>query len=113
MTPEQENQLFQSIGQIQASQTAILNDLKDIKADIHQSIEKSEARQKEITDGLRLEIKASEKRQTSAVEKQELRLAKVEEKLTNQRIKVAAMGGTAGLAVSLVAFTELIKNGGL
>lgn len=109
MNQEQENLLFQAIGEIQGSQAAILNDLKDIKADIHHSIEKSEARQKEITDGLRLEIKASEKRQTSAVEKQELRLAKVEEKLTNQRIKVAAMGGSAGLAVSLIAYA--VKNG--
>nr|MDC2855404.1 hypothetical protein [Ningiella sp. W23] len=46
MNQEQENLLFQAIGEIQGSQAAILNDLKDIKADIHQSIEKSEARQK-------------------------------------------------------------------
>ena len=109
MTPEQENQLFQAIGEIQGSQAAILGDLKDIKADIHHSIEKSEARQKEITDALKLEMKASEKRQVTAIEKQELRLLKVEEKLTNQRIKVAAMGGTAGLAVSLIAYA--VKNG--
>ena len=46
MTPEQENQLFQAIGEIQGSQSAILDDLRSLKADIHQSIEKSEARQK-------------------------------------------------------------------
>ena len=46
MTPEQENQLFQAIGEIQGSQSAILDDLRSLKADIHHSIEKSEARQK-------------------------------------------------------------------
>ena len=109
MNQEQENLLFQAIGEIQGSQAAILNDLKDIKADIHQSIEKSEARQKEITDGLKLDIEKSEKRQIAAINKQDDRLSKVEEKLTNQRIKVAAMGGTAGLAVSLIAYA--VKNG--
>ena len=109
MNQEQENLLFQAIGEIQGSQAAILNDLKDIKADIHQSIEKSEARQKEITDGLKLDIEKSEKRQITAINKQDDRLAKVEEKLTNQRVKVAAMGGTAGLAVSLIAYA--VKNG--
>ncbi|ENN99780.1 MULTISPECIES: hypothetical protein [Pseudoalteromonas] len=109
MNQEQENLLFQAIGEIQGSQAAILNDLKDIKADIHQSIEKSEARQKEITDGLKLDIEKSEKRQIAAINKQDDRLAKVEEKLTNQRVKVAAMGGTAGLAVSLIAYA--VKNG--
>jgi len=99
MNQEQENLLFQAIGEIQGSQAAILNDLKDIKADIHQSIEKSEARQKEITDGLKLDMEKSEKRQIAAINKQDDRLSKVEEKLTNQRVKVAAMGGTAGLAV--------------
>ncbi|WP_076921177.1 hypothetical protein [Pseudoalteromonas sp. SK20] len=109
MNQEQENLLFQAIGEIQGSQAAILNDLKDIKADIHQSIEKSEARQKEITDGLKLDIEKSEKRQITAINKQDDRLSKVEEKLTNQRVKVAAMGGTAGLAVSLIAYA--VKNG--
>ncbi|WP_289075935.1 hypothetical protein [uncultured Pseudoalteromonas sp.] len=109
MNQEQENLLFQAIGEIQGSQAAILNDLKDIKADIHQSIEKSEARQKEITDGLKLDIEKSEKRQIAAINKQDDRLTKVEEKLTNQRVKVAAMGGTAGLAVSLIAYA--VKNG--
>lgn len=109
MNQEQENLLFQAIGEIQGSQAAILNDLKDIKADIHQSIEKSEARQKEITDGLKLDIEKSEKRQVTAINKQDERLAKVEEKLTNQRVKVAAMGGSAGLAVSLIAYA--VKNG--
>ncbi|KPZ65692.1 MULTISPECIES: hypothetical protein [Pseudoalteromonas] len=109
MNQEQENLLFQAIGEIQGSQAAILNDLKDIKADIHQSIEKSEARQKEITDGLKLDIEKSEKRQIAAINKQDDRLSKVEEKLTNQRVKVAAMGGTAGLAVSLIAYA--VKNG--
>lgn len=109
MNQEQENLLFQAIGEIQGSQAAILNDLKDIKADIHQSIEKSEARQKEITDSLKLDIEKSEKRQVTAINKQDERLAKVEEKLTNQRIKVAAMGGSAGLAVSLIAYA--VKNG--
>ena len=109
MNQEQENLLFQAIGEIQGSQAAILNDLKDIKADIHQSIEKSEARQKEITDGLKLDIEKSEKRQIAAINKQDDRLSKVEEKLINQRVKVAAMGGTAGLAVSLIAYA--VKNG--
>lgn len=109
MNQEQENLLFQAIGEIQGSQAAILNDLKDIKADIHQSIEKSEARQKEITDGLKLDIEKSEKRQVAAISKQDERLAKVEEKLTNQRVKVAAMGGSAGLAVTLIAYA--VKNG--
>jgi hypothetical protein len=109
MNQEQENLLFQAIGEIQGSQAAILNDLKDIKADIHQSIEKSEARQKEITDGLKLDMEKSEKRQIAAINKQDDRLSKVEEKLTNQRVKVAAMGGTAGLAVSLIAYA--VKNG--
>ncbi|MGO2349835.1 hypothetical protein [Pseudoalteromonas nigrifaciens] len=109
MNQEQENLLFQAIGEIQGSQAAILNDLKDIKADIHQSIEKSEARQKEITDGLKLDIEKSEKRQVAAINKQDDRLSKVEEKLTNQRVKVAAMGGSAGLAVSLIAYA--VKNG--
>ncbi len=109
MNQEKENLLFQAIGEIQGSQAAILNDLKDIKADIHQSIEKSEARQKEITDGLKLDIEKSEKRQIAAINKQDDRLSKVEEKLINQRVKVAAMGGTAGLAVSLIAYA--VKNG--
>lgn len=109
MTPEQENQLFQAIGSIQASQEAILTNISEIKQDIHQSIEKSEARQKQVTDGLRLDIEKSEKRQITAINKQDERLSKVEEKLTNQRIKVAAMGGSAGLFVSLLAYA--IKNG--
>ncbi|ATG58198.1 MULTISPECIES: hypothetical protein [Pseudoalteromonas] len=109
MTPEQENLLFESIGSIKASQEAILNSVAEIKADIHQSIEKSEARQKVVTDALKVELKDSEKRQIAAINKHDDRLTKVEEKLTNQRVKVAAMGGTAGLAVSLIAYA--VKNG--
>ena len=109
MNQEQQNLLFQAIGEIQGSQAAILNDLKDIKADIHHSIEKSEARQKVVTDGLKADLKESELRQTAAFNKLDDRLTKVEEKLTNQRIKITAMGGSAGLAVSMIAYA--VKNG--
>ncbi|TVU86066.1 hypothetical protein FQP85_03045 [Pseudoalteromonas neustonica] len=109
MTPEQENLLFESIGSIKASQEAILNSVAEIKADIHHSIEKSEARQKVVTDALKEDLKASELRQIAAINKHDDRLTKVEEKLTNQRIKVATMGGAAGLTVSLIAYA--VKNG--
>ncbi|WP_063705246.1 hypothetical protein [Pseudoalteromonas gelatinilytica] len=109
MTPEQENQLFQAIGEIQGSQSAILDDLRSLKADIHHSIEKSEARQKQITDSLKIDIEKSEQRQAEALKTHAERLTKVEEKLTNQRVKVAAMGGSAGLAVSLIAYA--VKSG--
>jgi hypothetical protein len=109
MTPEQENLLFESIGSIKASQEAILTSVAEIKADIHHSIEKSEARQKVVTDALKTDIKESEKRQVTAINKHDERLKSVEEKLTNQRLKVAAMGGSAGLAVTLIAYA--VKNG--
>lgn len=109
MTPEQENLLFESIGSIKASQEAILNSVAEIKADIHHSIEKSEARQKVVTDALKADLKDSELRQIAAINKHDERLNKVEEKLTNQRIKVATMGGAAGLTVSLIAYA--VKNG--
>lgn len=109
MTPEQENLLFESIGSIKASQKAILDSVAEIKADIHHSIEKSEARQKVVTDGLKADLKESELRQIAAFNKLDDRLNKVEEKLTNQRIKITAMGGSAGLAVSMIAYA--VKNG--
>lgn len=82
MTPEQENQLFQSIGQIQASQTAILNQISSLKTDINKRVDKLEDR-----------------------------VTKVETHVTNNRIKMAGIGGAAGLTVALI--TELLKNGGL
>ncbi|MBQ4864414.1 hypothetical protein J8L98_22230 [Pseudoalteromonas sp. MMG013] len=72
MTPEQENQLFQSIGQIQATQTAILKEVTDIKTDLTKRV-----------DGL------------------EARVEKVETHVTNNRIKIAGFGGGAGLLVAM------------
>ena len=72
MTPEQENQLFQSIGQIQATQTAILKEVTTIKDDLTKRV-----------DGL------------------EARVEKVETHVTNNRIKIAGFGGGGGLIVAM------------
>ncbi|KZN30045.1 hypothetical protein L1286_00545 [Pseudoalteromonas sp. SMS1] len=81
MTPEQENQLFQSIGQIQATQTSILNEVRQIKTDLN-----------------------------ARVDKLETRVEKIEDKVTHNRIKIASMGGGAGLVVAIAA--EALKLGG-
>ncbi|KZN69427.1 hypothetical protein [Pseudoalteromonas luteoviolacea] len=81
MTPEQENQLFQSIGQIQATQTSILNEVRQIKTDLN-----------------------------ARVDKLETRVEKIEDKVTHNRIKIASMGGGAGLVVAMAA--EALKLGG-
>ncbi|OCQ21956.1 hypothetical protein A7985_09100 [Pseudoalteromonas luteoviolacea] len=81
MTPEQENQLFQSIGQIQATQTSILNEVRQIKTDLN-----------------------------ARVDKLETRVEKIEDKVTHNRIKIASMGGGAGLVVAIAA--EVLKLGG-
>ncbi|MBQ4840152.1 hypothetical protein [Pseudoalteromonas luteoviolacea] len=81
MTPEQENQLFQSIGHIQATQAAILKEVTDIKTDL-----------------------------TKRVDSIEVRVEKVEEKVTHNRIKIATLGGGAGLIVAMAA--EVLKLGG-
>ncbi|AXQ97978.1 hypothetical protein [Pseudoalteromonas piscicida] len=83
MTPEQENQLFQSIGQIQATQTAILKEVTDIKADLTKRV-----------DGL------------------ETRVEKVEGHVTNNRVKIAGLGGGAGLAVAIAVELLKLKTGG-
>ncbi|WP_105198994.1 hypothetical protein [Pseudoalteromonas sp. T1lg10] len=80
MTPEQENLLFQNIGQIQAGQTAILEQLSSLKQDINARVDKLEDR---VTD--------------------------VEKQVTKNRVKMAGVGGAAGLAVTLVA--EALKQG--
>jgi len=82
MTPEQENELFKSIGSIQATQEATLDKLSSIQSDIHSRLDKTETR-----------------------------LDKVETKVTNIRIKVAAAGGAGGLAVLLVAELLKLKAG--
>ncbi|MBQ4879669.1 hypothetical protein J8M21_20840 [Pseudoalteromonas luteoviolacea] len=81
MTPEQENQLFQSIGQIQATQTAILKEVTDIKTDL-----------------------------TKRVDRLEGRVEEVEDQVTNNRVKIASIGGGAGLVVAIAA--EVLKLGG-
>ncbi|MBS3796703.1 hypothetical protein [Pseudoalteromonas sp. BDTF-M6] len=80
MTPEQENLLFQNIGQIQAGQTAILKQISSLKEDIN-----------------------------ARVDKLEDRVSTVEQQVSNNRVKMASVGGAAGLAVALVA--EALKQG--
>lgn len=81
MTPEQENLLFQSIGQIQGTQEAILKEVTAIKKDLTKRVENVERRQDEL-----------------------------EKQVTNNRVKIATMGGGAGLAVAMAV--ELLKLGG-
>lgn len=81
MTSEQENLLFQSIGQIQGTQEAILKEITAIKVDLTKRVENVEKRQDEL-----------------------------EKHVTNNRVKIATMGGGAGLAVAMAV--ELLKLGG-
>ncbi|MEC4091899.1 hypothetical protein [Pseudoalteromonas rubra] len=74
MTPEQELELFKSIGQIQATQTSILKEVTDIKADL-----------------------------TKRLEKVEDRIGKVEGQVTNNRVKLATASGLTGIAAALTA----------
>ncbi|MBQ4814236.1 hypothetical protein J8M20_22910 [Pseudoalteromonas luteoviolacea] len=74
MTPEQENQLFQSIGQIQATQTSILNEVRQIKTDLN-----------------------------ARVDKLETRVEKVEGQLTNTRLKIAGASGLTGVAAAITS----------
>ncbi|NRA61202.1 MAG: hypothetical protein HRU25_09920 [Psychrobium sp.] len=88
MTPEQENELFKSIGSIDATQKLMLEALAAMKDDIDKSVVVVHAR----------------------VDKTNSRIDKIDDKLTNLRVKQAAFGGAAGLFVTLIA--ELLKNGG-
>lgn len=81
MTPEQENLLFQSIGQIQGTQEAILKEVTAIKEDLTKRVENVERRQDEL-----------------------------EKHVTNNRVKIATIGGSASLAVAVAV--ELLKLGG-
>ena len=72
MTPEQENLLFQSIGQIQGTQEAILKEVTAIKVDL-----------------------------TKRVDSIEKRVVKLEGQVTINRVIIASMGGGAGLAVAI------------
>ena len=81
MTPEQENQLFKSIGQIEATQIAILEKMKDMDANTNKRV-----------DGI------------------EKRVDKLESQVTNNRVKIATIGGSASLAVAVAV--ELLKLGG-
>ncbi|AZZ98283.1 hypothetical protein [Pseudoalteromonas sp. R3] len=83
MTPEQEHQLFRSIGEIQGTQTAILQQLTDIKSDLNKRV-----------DGI------------------EQRVTTVEEKVTNTRIKVGTISGVTALAVAIAAELLKLKTGG-
>jgi uncharacterized FlaG/YvyC family protein len=94
MTPEQENQLFQSIGQIQATQDSILEGLSQIRDDVNKRLDKVEERVDQLD------------------EKYNERMIKVEEKVTNLRLKVAGYGGAAGFTVYLVSELLRSKMGG-
>ncbi|NOU50233.1 hypothetical protein HG263_06710 [Pseudoalteromonas sp. JBTF-M23] len=83
MSPEQENLLFQSIGQIQATQTAILKEVTTIKNDLTKRV-----------DGI------------------EQRVEKVETQVTKNRIKMAGIGGATSLAVAIAVEILKIKTGG-
>ena len=91
MNQEQENELFKSIGSIEATQKAMLDAMLDLKTDIHKSIKDVNTR----------------------VDKTESRLDTVENKVTNLRIKVAAAGGAGGLTVLMIAELIKLKTGGL
>ena len=88
MTPEQENEVFKSIGSIDATQKLMLEALAAMKDDIDKSVVVVHTR----------------------VDKTNTRIDKIEDKLTNLRVKQAAFGVAAGLFVALIA--ELLKNGG-
>ncbi|ALU41911.1 hypothetical protein [Pseudoalteromonas rubra] len=83
MTPEQEHQLFRSIGEIQGTQTAILQQLTDIKADLNKRVD--------------------------SIEK---RLTTVEDNVTNTRVKVAKTSGLTALAVAIAVELVKLKAGG-
>ena len=91
MNQEQENELFKSIGSIEATQKAMLDAMLDLKTDIHKSVKDVNTR----------------------VDKTEKRLDNVENKVTNLRIKVAAAGGAGGLTVLMIAELIKLKAGGL
>ena len=91
MNQEQENELFKSIGSIEATQKAMLDAMLDLKTDIHKSVKDVNTR----------------------VDKTESRLDTVENKVTNLRIKVAAAGGAGGLTVLMIAELIKLKTGGL
>ena len=91
MNQEQENELFKSIGSIEATQKAMLDAMLDLKMDIHKSVKDVNTR----------------------VDKTESRLDTVENKVTNLRIKVAAAGGAGGLTVLMIAELIKLKTGGL
>lgn len=94
MTPEQENQLFQSIGNIQATQDSILKTLHQIKDDMNKRVDKLEQRVEFID------------------EKYDQRMNSVEDKVTNIRLKIAGYGGAAGFTVYLVSELLRSKMGG-
>jgi len=74
MTPEQENQLFKSIGQIEATQASILNEVRQIKTDVN-----------------------------ARVDKLEVRVEKAEKQLTNTRLKIAGASGLTGVAAAITS----------
>lgn len=98
MTPEQENQLFHSIGRIQASQDAILESLHALKVDIHARIDKTDAN-----------INALEERIDNRITRMDDRITTLEEKHALSRVKIGALGGSCGLAVAIVV--EMLKRG--
>lgn len=102
MTPEQENDLFKSIGSIEATQKAMLDTMMMIQSDIHQAVKDVNTR----VDKVEAQIE-------SVDIKVEKRLEKVETKVTNLRIKVAAAGGAGGLTVLMIAELIKLQTGGL
>ncbi|MEC8325874.1 MAG: hypothetical protein VX100_07240 [Pseudomonadota bacterium] len=72
MNQEQENQLFKSIGSIEATQQAILKEVTDLRAHVDDRIDKVEKR-----------------------------VDKVEEQVTNNRVKLAGYAGGGSLLMLL------------
>ena len=121
MTPEQQNKLFQLIGELTAQQGATLNAVNDLKEDINERIDRSEQANREreqeilaLLRDLKAELlRAIDEKNAPVIEKIseiEGRVGALEEKMTNMRIKQAGYGGAAGTLVYLIA--ELLKTTG-
>lgn len=112
MDSNQENELFKALGSIQATQTALLDKVSEIKIDIHQSIEEVNKRVDKAEANTKAVAKKASDDLVSHVEKTDQRFEKVETKVTNLRLKVAGAGGAGGLAVLIIAELIKLKAGG-
>lgn len=112
MDHQQENQLFEALGSIKATQESILKEVSQVRAELSDSISSVNARVDKLENTVKESAASSETRLLAYEKKNDDRVQAVEEKLTNLRLKVAGYGGAGGLFVLLIAELAKLKGGG-